>query len=201
MIRLWVIRAASRSAASYKPDAGMWRKLILTVCVCLCGSCAPASPQPSSSEATSIAPSSPNRTMRTFAAPAGGDHFGEPAGAGTLRVCRSPENTIRDAVPIATGMTFSDVGVIDQPPERGGGWWLLWVQTTETVALPAGQECVIVQARVVPSEVPANYSDLQPLTRFSVSDRRYFEMLSDGDNLDRNPARLLMNATAQSDFR
>jgi len=117
-----------------------------------------------------------------------------------IRICRSPENTIRDAVTISAGTQFMDSGIIDQPPEQGGGWWLLWVQTTQTVSLAADQDCVAAEARVIPSEAPANYADMQPLTRFSVADRRYFEIMSDGENLDRYPALLLMNATAQTDF-
>ncbi len=142
-----------------------------------------------------------DHSLGTFVEPTIGDHFGQPAGVGTLRICRSPENTIRDVVTLSAGTQFTDSGVIDQPPEQSGGWWLLWVQTTQTVSLAAGQECATAEARVVPSEVPANYADLQPLTRFSVSDRRYLEILSDGDNLDRHPALLLMNATAETDFQ
>lgn len=143
----------------------------------------------------------PDHSLGTFVEPTTtGDYFGQPAGAGTLRICRSRENTMRDAAPIAAGTIFSDTGVIDQPPEQGGGWWLLWVQTTQSVSLAAGQDCVTAEARVIPSEVPANYADMQAVTRFNASDRRYFEIMSDGENLDRYPALLLMHATAQTDF-
>lgn len=173
--------------------------MTVALMTCFLSACSPETERPNTSQSTAGA--TPDHSLRTFVAPPEDDHFGEPAGLGTLRICRSPENSIRGAVPIATGTIFSDVGVIDQPPERGGGWWLLWVQTTETVALSEGQDCVVAPARVVPSEVPANYADMQSLTRFTVADRRFFEILSDGENLDRYPALLLMNATAQTDFR
>lgn len=187
---------------SHRRRVGALATLVAVLTVTLTSACGPkGGPNPPNQASSAPTATEPNQPLRTFIEPMTGDHFSQPAGAGTLRICRSPDNSVRDAAPIDAGTTFSDVGVIDQPPERSGGWWLLWVRTTQAVTLPAGQDCITAAARVVPSEVPSNYSDMQSLTRFSVADRRYFEILSDGGNLDHHPALLLMSATAQTDFQ
>lgn len=178
------------------------RYIAFVLSAVLANACSPdVQPVPSDTMASPDRVTSVNHSLGTFVAPDGPGHFDEPAGSGRLKLCRSRDNSIRAAVSIPAGTNFSDVGVIDQPPEQPGGWWLLQVETMSAAALADGQACTTAEARVVPTEIPANYADMKSLTRFSLSDRRYFEILAQGDELERHPALLLLNATALTDFK